>query len=158
MWSFTRWQAHSCIQNYLCVHLHHNQRCMYGSNTSRSCWFYFLLWSLYCSGVKVSKNPQHRLTERVLYSGSGREKWCLIRLWQKLHLEILQGEREQVDRIKLSKVYWLLCFAQQYIGSKSTMFKQDILSLSFTPPISWAELRKLNLQSLTTCVFRFRRI
>ena len=111
----------------------------------------FIYIAAICRFQKNATAPT--ITGRVLYSGSGREKWCLIRLWQKLHLEILQiiagAGRERVDRIKLSKVYWLLCFAHQYIGSKSTMYKQDILSLSFTTPILWAEFRKLNLQSLS---------
>ena len=104
VWSFTRWQAHSCIQNYLCVHLHHNQRCVYGSNTCRSYWFYhqasFILLQRY---VGFKKTPQHQLSQDAFYILAAAERSDVLLgydkncIWRYCRLLQGQGEREWTE-------------------------------------------------------------
>ena len=129
---------------------------MYGSNTCRSYWFYHQASFILQRYVGFKKTPQHQLSQDAFYILAAAERSDVLLgydkncIWRYCRLLQGQGESEWTEwNCQKFTDSSALHTNIEYIGSKSTMYKQDILSLSFTPPIFWAEFRKLNLQSLS---------
>ena len=75
---------------------HHNQRCVYGSNTCRSYWFYHQASFILQRYVGFKKTPQHQLSQDAFYILAAAERSDVLLGYDKnciwRYCRLLQGQ------------------------------------------------------------------